>query len=139
MKKRTYLDSNVSISAFQGQDDISVTCLRILDDPGRTLVVSDYVRLEVLPKPIYHQRVEEVEFMQAILDAAENVEASGELADLAFDLAKTYNLSPIDALHAAAAYVGRADELVTMEKPTKPLCQIRELTVVSLYRPPCSV
>lgn len=77
--------------------------------------------------------------MQAILDAAENVEASGELADLAFDLAKTYNLSPIDALHAAAAYVGRADELVTMEKPTKPLCQIRELTVVSLYRPPCSV
>lgn len=135
MKKRTYLDTNVLITAFRGEELIASRCSQVLDDPCRTLVVSDYVRLEVLPKPVYHKRAEEIEFMKTVLDAAENIETSPELTELALSLASTYNLSTMDALHAAAAYMARADELVTMEKPTKPLCQIRELKVVSLYVP----
>jgi predicted nucleic acid-binding protein len=41
----------------------------------------------------------------------------------------------MDALHAACAIVGGADELVTFEKPSKPFFRIprEELAIVSLY------
>src|SRR5690606_35218289 len=100
---------------------------------SRDLVVSDYVRLEVLPKPIYHRRAEEEMFMRKVLESAENVSASVQLIERAISLASKYNLSTLDALHAAAAYIGQVDELVTLEKPTKPICQVREVRVVSLY------
>lgn len=135
MKKRTYIDASVLIGAFRGVEPIAARCLAVLDDPARTLVVSDYVRLEVLPKPVFQKRVEEVAFMEVVLDSAENITSSPQLTRLAFHLAISYNLGALDALHAAAALVGQADELVTMEKPSKPLCQIQELRVVSLYLP----
>lgn len=132
-KKRTYIDANVLIGAFRGKEPLASRCLSVLDDPSRDLVVSDYVRLEVLPKPIYHRRAEEEMFMRKVLESAENVSASVQLIERAISLASKYNLSTLDALHAAAAYIGQVDELVTLEKPTKPICQVREVRVVSLY------
>jgi predicted nucleic acid-binding protein len=69
--KRTYIDANVLIAAFQGEESVAQRALRVLDDPDRQLVVSDYLRLEVLPKPTFYRRGEEVEFMQSVLDQAE--------------------------------------------------------------------
>lgn len=124
------------IAAFRGEEPLAELCVQVLEDPCRTLVVSDYVWLEVLPKPRFHKRADEIMFMETVLDAAENIEASPKVAKLALELASTYNLSTMDALHAAAAIVGRVDELVTIEKPTRPLCQILEINVVSLYLSP---
>ena len=53
----------------------------MLEDPCRTLVVSDYVWLEVLPKPRFHKRADEIMFMETVLDAAENIEASPKVAE----------------------------------------------------------
>ncbi len=131
--KRTYIDANLLIAAFQGDEDTSRRALGVLDDPGRTLVVSDYVRLEVLPKPTFHKRREEIEFMRSVLDQAENVPSSSELTGKSLDLAAIYDMTPLDALHIGAAAVSGVDELVTMEKPTKPMCRVKELKVISLH------
>jgi predicted nucleic acid-binding protein len=44
-------------------------------------------------------------------------------------------LNAMDALHVAAAIKGKADELVTFEKPGKPFFRIPadELRIISLY------
>lgn len=132
--KRTYIDANVLIAAFQGEEQVARRALRVLDDPDRRLVVSDYLRLEVLPKPTFHKRREEIEFMQAVLDgAAENLSTSSDLTGRAIVLASKYDMTPIDALHVGAAEVAGVDELVTLEKPTKPMCKVTEVKVVSIH------
>lgn len=133
--RRTYIDANVLIAAFQGAEPSSRRALELLDDPDRKLVVSDYLRLEVLPKPMFHKRQDEVEFMRTVLEKAEEIITSPDLTNRAVSLAAEYDLTPIDALHVSAAVVARVDEFVTLEKSTKPLCRVREVTVVSLYSP----
>jgi predicted nucleic acid-binding protein len=131
--KRTYIDANVLIAAFQGEESVAQRALRVLDDPDRKLVASDYLRLEVLPKPTFHRRREEVEFMQSVLDKAENVSTSSDLTGKSLEFATKYDMTPIDALHVGASAVAAVDELVTMEKPTKPMCRILEINVKSLH------
>lgn len=134
MMKRTYIDTSVLIDAFQGDAETSQRAMKVLDDPHRILVVSDYLRLEVLPKPSFHKNHEEVEFMSAVLDnAGENIPPDQNVTETAIDLASRYDLTPIDALHAGAAVTAGVDELVTMEKPTNPLCRVKEVKVVSLH------
>ncbi len=132
--KRTYIDANVLIAAFQGEEQVAQRALRVLDDPDCKLVVSDYLRLEVLPKPTFHKRQEEVEFMQAVFDgAAENLSTSSDLTGCALSMASKYDMTPIDALHIGAAAVADVDEFVTMEKPTKPMCKVKEVKVISIH------
>lgn len=130
--KRTYIDANLLIEAFRGTSPGAEKALRVLDDPERRLVVSDYVRLEVLPKPTFLKRQEEVEFMETVLENAEAINTSPELTGLAIAMASKYDMTPIDALHIGAAAVADVDEFVTMEKPTKPICQVKEVNVISM-------
>ena len=132
--KRTYIDANILIAAFRGEEPLAQRALRVLDDPDRKLVVSDYLRLEVLPKPTFQKRQEEINFMQAVFDgAAENVTTSSKLTGRALEMASKYDMTPIDALHIGAAIVSGVDELVTLEKPTKPMCRVTEVKVISIY------
>jgi predicted nucleic acid-binding protein len=132
--KRTYIDANVLIAAFQGDEIISRRAMEVLDDPNRRLVVSDLLRLEVLPKPTFHKRSEEVEFINEVLKrAAEDVPCDHNVTNKAVELASKYDLAPMDALHVGAALTVKADEFVTTEKPTKPLCKVSEMKVTSLY------
>lgn len=48
-------------------------------------------------------------------------------------MASKYDMTPIDALHIGAAAVAGVDEFVTMEKPTKPMCKVEEVKVVSIH------
>ncbi len=75
--------------------------------------------------------------MLEILAQGEDVDATGSVTQHALFLASKYNLSAMDALHAAAAIQAKADEFVTLEKPDKPLCKIEELRVVSLATRAC--
>ena len=72
--------------------------------------------------------------MQAVFESAwENISTSPEVTGQAVALASKYDMTPIDALHIGAAAVSGVDELVTMEKPTKPMCKVREVMVTSLH------
>ncbi|MBE8995049.1 hypothetical protein [Microcystis aeruginosa] len=48
------------------------------------------------------------------------------------EIADTYGLAAMDALHVAAALQIQADELITTEKPTKPMHRVREIQIVSI-------
>lgn len=130
---RTYIDACVLIAAFQGDNNISVRALKLLDDPERDLVVSDFLHLEVLPKPSYHKRKKEIEFMRSVLDRAENLKTTEDMVHEAIRLASKYDLTPIDALHVGAALIGKVDEFATLEKPSKPLGKVKEIKVTSLH------
>lgn len=133
IERRTYLDANVLIAAWNGDEDSRSWARAVLDDPQRSLVVSDFVRLEVLPKPGFYHKPVELAFMQAIFSVAENVAVSPALIQRALTMAGRYDLSPLDALHLASAAEAEVDELLTFERPEKPMCQQSEVRVVSLY------
>jgi predicted nucleic acid-binding protein len=132
--KRTYVDANVLIAAFRGEEPVSRRAMDVLDDSSRNFVVSDYLRLEVLPKPTFHKQHHEVDFMNEVFNgAAETLTTSPEVTGQAPALACKYDMTPIDALHIAMASLARVDEFVTIEKSTKPMCRVREIRVVSLH------
>ena len=41
--KKVYIDANVLIAAFQGEEQVAQKALRVLDEPGLKLVISDYL------------------------------------------------------------------------------------------------
>ena len=130
--RRVYLDTGVLISAFRGEDELANRALEVLDDPDVCLVLSEYVRLEVLPKPIFHKNLSEERFLQEVIGVSECIESTREIRDQAFTLACTYNLNTIDALHVSAAIAAKVDEIITLENSTKPMCNVREIVVRSL-------
>lgn len=131
--RRTYLDSGVLIAAWQGKDEVFVKAMAILDDPNRVFVISDFLRLETLPKPRFLQRLDEVAFMEAVFArAVQTVVPSSALTTNAIQMACTYDLAPLDALHISAALEAQVDEFVTAEKTTKPMFRVKELQVTSL-------
>ena len=131
---RTYLDSGLLIVAARGNDPLSALALAYLSDAQRTFVSSAFVRLEVLPKPIYLQRQHEAAFYTTFFAAVVSwALIHAELVEQAYSIAATYGLSAVDALHVAAALALQADELITSERPEKPMHRVAGLTVRSLY------
>lgn len=131
-RRRTYLDANVLIAAWNGDDESRAWARAVLDDPQRQLLVSDLVHLEVLPKPEFCRRTVEVAFMRAILSTAEQIPVTAANIRDALALAGRHDLAPLDALHLAVAAAGAADEVVTFERPEKPMCRQTEVPVISL-------
>ncbi len=56
------------------------------------------------------------------------------IAEQAYQEACKAGLAALDALHMAAAMSVGAEELVTTEKPDKPIFRIQSLTVVSIWQ-----
>lgn len=127
MKIRTYLDTNILITAFQGRDQKIIDEIYcILEDSEREFIGSDFLRLELQPKPTYHKRQFEVQFMKEFLDQTENIAISDKVTQKAIELAGRYDLQPMDALHISAAIYARVAEFITLENPDKPMCKIPE-------------
>lgn len=130
---QTYVDSGVLIEAYRGSGPLAAPALAILTDPNRSFVTSEFVRLEVLPKPTYYRRVIEIAFYNRFFAAASSsTRITQALARLAMTRAEEYGLSAVDALHVAAAEKAGAAELVTAERPTSPLARVTSIRVVSI-------
>lgn len=132
MPKRTYVDANLLIAAWQGKGELGIRALRILDDPQRVIVLSRAVWLEVMPKAIYHKQMMEVAFYQEIFAMAEVQPWNVETLGLAEDLAQRYGIAAMDAVHLAIAIRGNVDEFVSAEKPQKPMFRVSEIVVQSI-------
>ena len=134
MAVRTYIDSGVLISALRGDNATSDMALAFLYDPLREYVTSDYVRIELLPKAVYHKRDEEqlfyAEFFRSITT---HVSSSDDLLALALDEVAKTGISGIDAIHVACALVAGAQELITAEKTTKPIHRATGVRVISIH------
>jgi predicted nucleic acid-binding protein len=132
--KITFVDSGLLIAVARGEDDIFEEALAVLDDPEREFVSSVYVKLEVLPMAVFFEREDEVEIYEAFFDNVSRwVPSSPELSDRALALGRAYGLGAVDALHVAAAEAEDA-ELVTHEKPTRPMLRVTSITVTSIRR-----
>lgn len=135
MTKRTYVDANLLIAAWHGRDDAGIQAIEILDDPARTLVVSDALWLEVLPKPLYFRRNDESGFYQDIFARAERIAWRIDALEQARSVAERYGIAAMDAIHVAIAIAAGVDEFVSAEKPDKPMFRVAEIKMHSLRRP----
>lgn len=132
--KTTFVDSGVLIAAVQGRDDVYEAALAVLDDPDREFVSSMYVQLETLPMASWLGRDDQVEAYEALFDDVSRwIPSSPGLSRRALELAGEYGLGAVDALHVAAAEA-EAAELVTREKPTKPMFRVTSVTVTSIHQ-----
>ncbi len=129
---RTFVDAGVLIAAACGVPGIAERALRLLDDSERRFVTSDFVRLEVVPKPSYYGYQDQVEFYEAFFSAARRVPVSKKLLEEALLEGRRFGLSACDAIHVAVARRGQCEEFVTTEKRSKPLFRISDLKVISL-------
>ncbi len=132
-QKRTFIDSSVLIAAFKAQGELAENALAILDDADRDFVSNDFVRLELLPKPICYGNKLERNFYETFLDHVEHVvESSPSLIAEAQAEAELVGLSALDALHIAAAKRAECHEFVTAEKSTKPLFRVTGITITTI-------
>ena len=107
--------------------------MEVLGDPNRIFVTSDFIRLEVLPKANYQCNYEEAEFYETFFQGAyRTVPSSKRLFLRANEEACRLGLAAMDALHVAAAKIGRATELITTEKATKPIFRATGIAVVTI-------
>ncbi|MFB2838068.1 type II toxin-antitoxin system VapC family toxin [Floridanema evergladense] len=132
--KRTFIDAGVLVAAARGVGDISEKALEILQDSEREFASSIFIKLEVLPKAIYNRQTDEAEFYETFFSAvtywANDVE---RIIEEAYRIACTYGLASMDSLHVAAALLVGAEELVTTEKPTKPMYRVTGIQVISIW------
>ncbi len=130
----TYIDSGVLIFAAQGSADAAALALPFLADPNREYVTSDYVRLEVLPKAVFHKRTAEVEFYDVFFKMnARSIPTSKALLDYALEEACKVGIQGLDAIHIACAVFAGAEEFVTSEKTGKPIHRTTLVKVVSIF------
>ena len=132
----TFIDSNVLIAAATGKGKHAPRAYTILNDPAREFASSPFVRLEIVPKAVFHKQNLQVTFYEAFfrtvrqwMDDCDAVVAEAE------KVGSQLGLNMGDALHIAAALMGNADEFVTAERPTSPFSNVRGINVISIYTP----
>ena len=111
-REKTYLDSGVLITAFQGVESASIRAIEILNDERREFASSRFVQLEVLPKAIFHKQSDEVEFYETFFAAvahwARDIDSVIEKGE---QIASTYGLAAMDAIHGEDSSSSRASQL----------------------------
>jgi predicted nucleic acid-binding protein len=129
---RTYLDAGTLINGVRGDPQIAQAVYDLIRDPEREFVASVFLRLEVLPKAVYHRRVGEVAYYERFLAQVVAWAAPiDRITVLAEDEARRHGMSALDSLHVAAATLLNA-ELVTSERPNKPIHRTTSVKVVAL-------
>ena len=132
MPKRTYIDTCLLIAAFKGEGELGRRALSVLDDPERTLVVSDAVRLEAVPKARYHRQQEEVQFYEEVFSQAEHIPWDHAALQRALVIAESHGIAAMDAIHVAHAAMAGVTEFISAEKPTKPMFRVQTIAMQSI-------
>lgn len=130
----TYIDSGVLLSATDGVGRIAEKALEVLGDSNRQFASSEFVKLEVIPKAIYHKQTEEVQFYEEFFSAVSfwTNDLEKVMQD-AYDIGCKYGLAAMDALHIAAALSLNVEEFITTEKPTKPMFRVSGIQIISIF------
>src|SRR3974390_2026568 len=116
---RTFLDSGVLITAYKGLPPGLAAAVNLLNEPHRLFLSSPLVRLEVSPKALYNHRQKEYRFYQTYFRRAVFCDDLKSILNQARRESARPGINAMDSLHIAAAYLLKADEFVTTEKPGK--------------------
>lgn len=134
--KISFVDSGVLIASARGGPEVTTRVNEILTDPERSFASSVYVQLEVLPKASFYGREEESILYGQYFKIVRHWAPVGEsLIQEALEVAFRCGLSALDALHVASALAVGADELITSEKPGKPIHRVKGITVRTIHSP----
>lgn len=129
----TYVDAGVLIAAARGTEALSRNALDVLDDPNREFVSSIYLKLEVLPKAVYHKHLPEIELYEAFFDSVSRwANSLDTVLDGAYREACNLGLAAMDAIHVCASRSVGAEEFITTEKPGKPIHRIHFPRIISI-------
>ena len=119
--------------AWRGEAALKIKAATVLTDINRHFISSDFVKLELLPKAVYHKNQSERLVYEMFFDRVQEwVDDSKQLVAEALKVGAHYGLNSLDALHVAAALMAGADEFITAERPTSPLSRVQGVRVVSL-------
>ncbi|NJK92646.1 MAG: type II toxin-antitoxin system VapC family toxin [Blastochloris sp.] len=122
------------LTAWRGQAHEAALAMSLMEDPRRTFFSSPLVRLELLPKALFHRQKDEVAFYKLYFQTVRGEEPlSPQLAESAMLLSQTHGIAAMDALHLASALRQGVEEFITSEKPGKPLFKVSNIRVISLY------
>lgn len=131
---RTFLDAGVLIAAARGDDAVAQRAIEIVRDKDRAFVSSPFIRLEVLPKALFHRKEGEVFFYRSYFALVRVwIHPDPGLLEEADHVASRFGLAALDALHVTSALMAGADELVTTERPTRPIHRVSGLSVKSIH------
>ena len=131
--RRTFLDAGVLIVGARGTESDRERVLAILEEPGRSFLASPFLYLEVVPKATYHKQQAERAFYDRYFKDATWIRDFERMDETARRESEKHGLGAMDALHLAAAYLGNAADLITTERPAKPLYRSGLAEVVCLY------
>lgn len=125
---------NAGWLSVQGIQSVSIKANQILNDDNREFASSRYVQLEVLPKAIFNKQQDEIEFYKTFFSVVHHWATDYEqIIQNAQQIAFTYGLAAMDAIHVAAARQIKADQLITTEKPTKPMHRVKEIQIILIF------
>lgn len=94
---------------------------------------SDYIKLEILPKPTYFRRDAELKFYAAYFSTVSQwFKFDVTHLDAAFEEACSAGLQSYDAIHVIVAAISGCDELITTEKPTSAIHRTTRIRIVSI-------
>ena len=130
---RTFLDTGVLITGYNGQPALQDRALAILGDPGRVFLSSPFVRHECCPKALFHKRHLEYRFYCEYFQRAAMFNDVRLILERAGREAARSGVSAMDSFHLAAAHLLNADEFLTIENPRKSIYRSKLVKVVYLY------
>ncbi|MGH7991670.1 MAG: PIN domain-containing protein [Limisphaerales bacterium] len=130
---KTFLDSNVLLAGWKGQETDALAAIQIMEDNRRQFFSSEMVKLELLPKAVFFKNHQEIKFYNEHFSKAKIEPLSPRLSLDAFNLATKYGLAAADALNIAAAIRQGVQEFITDERPGKPMFRVTEIKVVPLH------
>jgi predicted nucleic acid-binding protein len=131
---RTFIDAGVLIAAARGVGIVAERALTILEDPNREFASSIFIKLEVLPKAIYNNRISEVSFYEAYFNAVSYWATDiDKIIQGAYSEVCESGLGAMDALHVTAALSVGAVEFITNEKPEKSIHRTKTVKVISIW------
>jgi predicted nucleic acid-binding protein len=128
---RTFFDSGVLITAYNGRADLRDRALAILEDPRRIFLSSPFVKHEICPKAQFNKRQLESRFYSLYFRRAIMFEDVRLILERASRESARAGVSAMDSLHIAAAHLLRADEFITIEHPRKSI--YRSTLVKTIY------
>jgi len=107
--------------------------LSVIADESREFVCSDYVKLEVIPKPKYFGRTSELSFYEAFFgNVSEWLPFDYSDLEEAFQEACLSGLSAMDAVHVVIAAESGCEELVTSERAGSSIHRTRLIQITSI-------
>lgn len=132
---KTFIDPGVLMTAWRGQGAEQRRALAVLGDPRRQFVSSPFVQLEVMPAACYRRQQDEIEFYERFFAGVEIwITDCDQIAADAMEVARRFDLKPMDAVHLAAALLAGATEFITAAQPPSPFSRVAGIAVLTVCR-----